>query len=373
MTIFTPKLNNYMKKLNLLSLILIFISIFSACNKENKQTNNIQNNAVEEVYNPKLIIKTSKNKYKIGDTIAASISIADSSHFDSAVVIFNSKKILSSTKKSINFNLFTDTLKVGEKHIQVIVFFSKKSKSFKKNIRLLSDITPALKTYKVVNEYPHDRDAYTQGLVLWNGIMYESTGLETKSTLRKTNFKTGEVLYSISLENDLFGEGITILKNKVIQVTWQNHEGIVYTTDNFQKITTFSYPTEGWGLTTDGKVIYLSDGTNIIQILDPDSYSIIGQIEVYDNNGPVNLLNELEYIKGYIYANVYTTDYIVVIDPKTGKVVENIDMSGLLPNSLRDQTTDVLNGIAYDSKNDKIYVTGKNWPRLYEIKIIDKK
>lgn len=362
-----------MKNLNLLSLIFILISVISACHKENKKINNIQNNSIGGVYNPNVIIKTSKNRYKIGDTISGFISIADSSAFDSAVIFFNSKKILTTTERNTNLTLFSATLNVGEKSIEVIAYSSKKSKSFKKYVKLLSDITPEIKTYKVIKEYPHDRNAYTQGLVFWNDTMYESTGLRTKSTLRKTDFKTGEVLYSITLGNNLFGEGITILNNKIIQVTWQNHEGIVYNLDNFQKITTFSYPTEGWGLATDGKVIYLSDGTNIIQILEPNSYSKIGEIEVYDNNGPVKLLNELEYINGLIYANVYTMDYIVVIDPKTGKVLENINMSGLLPNSLRDQTTDVLNGIAYDSKRNKIYVTGKNWPRLYEIKIIDKK
>jgi len=361
-----------MKNLKLFLFLIIATLILYSCNEDTKNKNNT-NHITEQNYNPKAKIEISHKDITIGDSIIGSFKVDSTSKTDSVVLFLDSKRILSSKNKQGKFVIQKEIKSVGEKTLELVMYYKDKSTSTKKYIRILSDIEPKLKTYKVVKEYPHDRDAYTQGLVYYNDILYESTGLETKSTLRKTKIETGEVLLSTTLESNYFGEGITIFNNQIIQVTWRNHIGIVYNIDNFQKIMNFSYPTEGWGLATDGKVIYMSDGTNIIYIIDPNTYSTIGEIEVYDNKGPVKLLNELEYINGYIYANVYTMDYITVIDPQTGKVVQNINMTGILSNNLRDENTDVLNGIAYDSKRNRIFVTGKNWPKLFEIKIVDKK
>jgi glutamine cyclotransferase len=224
-------------------------------------------------------------------------------------------------------------------------------------------------TYRIVNTYPHDPYAYTQGLIYEDGFLYESTGLNRRSSLRKVALNTGSVLKQIQLAGHYFAEGITIIDNRIFQLTWRSNVGFVYDKNSFLQIDEFYYATAGWGIATDGTYLIMSDGSSNLYFLDPDTYAIIRQLEVREQNGPVSGLNELEFIKGEIFANVYPTDRIVRIDASTGGVTGWIDLAGLM----HQKGVDVLNGIAYDCERDRLFVTGKLWPQLFEIELIAKK
>ncbi len=228
-------------------------------------------------------------------------------------------------------------------------------------------------TYEIVNTYPHDRNAYTQGLVFEDGLLYESTGLHRRSSLRKVELKTGNILKIHKLKNQFFGEGITIYGDKIIQLTWHSNTGFVYDKNSFKLLRKFDYPTEGWGITYDGKHLIMSDGTSTLHFLNPENFNQIGLVKVYDNNGTVAGINELEYVKGAIYANIWPTNRIAEIDPQTGQIISWIDLTGLLKRRNLKQKVDVLNGIAYDKDNDRLFVTGKLWTNLFEIKLVRKK
>ncbi|MDM8557842.1 glutaminyl-peptide cyclotransferase [Candidatus Parabeggiatoa sp. HSG14] len=233
--------------------------------------------------------------------------------------------------------------------------------------KLQNDMIPTY-TYKIINTYPHDKKAFTQGLVFQDGFLYESTGLRNRSTLRKVELETGKVLQIHNLHRSYFGEGMTIYNGKIFQLTWQSQVGFVYDKASFELIEEFNYPTEGWGLTHDGKQLIMSDGTSTLYFLNPETLEITGQIDVYDNQKAIKWLNELEYIHGKIYANVWQSTKIAVINPKTGQVDGWIELEGLL--SFEEYRADVLNGIAYDAKKNRLFVTGKLWPKLFEIKLI---
>ncbi len=229
-----------------------------------------------------------------------------------------------------------------------------------------SEIVPVYK-YTVIHAYPHDRNAFTQGLAFDDGFLYEGTGLYGHSTLRSLELTTGEILQVRELPSQFFGEGITIYKNKIIQLTWQSNLGFVYDKYSFDLLQTFNYSSEGWGITHDGQRLIMSDGTATLRYLDPDTLVEIGSIEVRDHNGPVDRLNELEYVNGEIYANVWQTEYIARISPDTGRVIGWVDLKGLLDSEDMSKQVDVLNGIAYDIKDDRLFVTGKFWPKIFEI------
>ena len=235
-----------------------------------------------------------------------------------------------------------------------------------------SDIsdTPAAYTYQVVKTYPHEPNAFTQGLVFENGFLYEGTGLNGRSTLRKVQLQTGRILKIHKLTTNFFGEGITIYKDKIIQLTLKSNVGFVYDKDSFELLQNFDYPTQGWGITYDGKRLIMSDGTSTLYFLEPETFKQTGYIKVRDNNGPVSGLNELEYVKGEIFANVWPTERIAIIAPQTGQVIGWIHMEGLLNGENSVQSVDVLNGIAYDAAGDRLFVTGKFWPTLFEIKLV---
>lgn len=224
--------------------------------------------------------------------------------------------------------------------------------------------------YRIVNTYPHDPRAFTQGLVFADGVLYEGTGLRGQSSLKKVDLKTGNILQARQLPARFFGEGITIYGNRVIQLTWRARVGFVYDMQTFQLLDTFNYPTEGWGITHDGRSLIMSDGTSTLYFLDPQTFREVDRLEVHTRDGPVSRLNELEYVQGEIYANVWKTDRIARISPQTGEVVGWIDLEGLLRPEDRNSRIDVLNGIAYDAKNDRLFVTGKLWPKLFEIELV---
>ncbi|MHB9097209.1 MAG: glutaminyl-peptide cyclotransferase [Syntrophales bacterium] len=223
--------------------------------------------------------------------------------------------------------------------------------------------------YRVIRSHPHDRQAFTQGLIYSDGFLYEGTGLHGSSSLRKVELASGRVLKEIRLTPFYFGEGITAFGDRIVQVTWLSRVGFVYDKKTFRLLRKFTYPHEGWGITHDGKRLIMSDGTAMLHLLDPTDFHETAAISVFDERGPVAGLNELEYVRGAIYANIWPTNLIVVIDPGTGRVTARIDLKGLL--DARDAPgTDVLNGIAYDAGGDRLFVTGKLWPKVFEIKII---
>jgi len=226
--------------------------------------------------------------------------------------------------------------------------------------------------YKIINIYPHDSSAFTQGLVYENGILYEGTGLYGRSTLRQVDPETGRISKKISLNNSLFGEGVAVWKNQLIQLTWQSGLGLVYDKDDLTKIGDFSYQTEGWGITSDGERLIMSDGTETLHFLDPGTFAEERKVKVAANGAPVQGLNELEYINGEIFANVWPTNWIVIISPATGEIKGCINLQGILQqvDGVNINGVDVLNGIAYDTKSDRIFVTGKFWPKLFEIELI---
>lgn len=224
--------------------------------------------------------------------------------------------------------------------------------------------------YRIVNTYPHDPSAFTQGLVFADGVLYEGTGLRGQSSLRKVDLKTGTILQVRQLPVRFFGEGITIYGNRVIQLTWRAKVGFVYHKQTFQLLDTFNYSTEGWGITHDGRSLIISDGTSTLYLLDPQTFREVGRLEVHTRDGPVSRLNELEYVQGEIYANIWKTDRIARISPQTGEVAGWIDLERLLKPEDRYRRIDVLNGIAYDVKNDRLFVTGKLWPKLFEIELV---
>jgi len=225
--------------------------------------------------------------------------------------------------------------------------------------------------FEVLNRYPHDRLAFTQGLIFHEGQLYESTGLNGRSSLRKVNLETGEVLEMISVDQALFAEGLTEWQGTLIQLTWRDQLGLVYDLDPFQLLRSFDYSGEGWGLTHDEHHLIMSDGSNTLYFIDPDKLIEVKQIQVSESGIPITRINELEYINGEIYANIWQTDKIVRINPNNGNVIGWIDLAGLLSRDDFAAPVDVLNGIAYDANKDRLFVTGKLWPYLYEIVLVN--
>ncbi|MFN0123967.1 MAG: glutaminyl-peptide cyclotransferase [Blastocatellia bacterium] len=239
-----------------------------------------------------------------------------------------------------------------------------------------ADGKPALWTYEVVREYPHDATSYTQGLIFHEGVFYESAGQYGRSSLRRVEVETGKVLKRTPVPEQFFAEGMTMLGGKLFQLTWQENKCFVYDLATFNKLAEMTYAGEGWGLTHDGKSLILSDGSHRIRFINPANFQVERTISVYEDNDttrPLREINELEYVRGEIYANIWQQDVIARIDPQNGRLLGWIDMRGILPGKRDDEADAVLNGIAYDEKGQRLFVTGKLWPKLYEIRLKEKK
>jgi glutaminyl-peptide cyclotransferase len=232
---------------------------------------------------------------------------------------------------------------------------------------------PAQYGYRIVKTYPHDRAAFTQGLEYRDGFLYEGTGLPGRSSLRKVDLDTGRVVQKYDLPQPFFGEGVTVVNQQIFQLTWQSQTGFVYDKSAFRVLRSFNYPGEGWGLTNDGKHMYMSDGTPNIRVWDAATLKEVRRITVKDGAAPVTALNELEWVRGEIYANVWQTDRIARISPADGKVLGWIDLTGIIAKNERPEADAVLNGIAYDAAGDRLFVTGKLWPKIFEIKVVPKR
>ncbi len=226
--------------------------------------------------------------------------------------------------------------------------------------------SPTVYTYQIIKTYPHDTNAFTEGLVFDNGVLYESTGEYGFSSLRRVNLETGDVQDNILLSEQYFGEGLAVVNNSLIQLTWREKTGFIYNKESLDLVGNFSYSSEGWGLTYDGSNLIISDGTSKLTFLDPTTFQITRQVSVHDGNSSITNINELEYINGDIYANIWMQQKIAIINPQTGIVKGWIDLTGIYQSSNID---DVLNGIAYDSQTNRLLITGKDWPNLFEITI----
>jgi len=356
-----------MKSHNLLSVILLGLTIFSCGDGKNSEKNYFSFDGAKL-----------QEQYKPGESIDMGILNAENKKIDSIVYYVNSKNI--GAKKGaerIAFDLTNE--KLGYKNLKALVYFEGEHQETETRVELVSGIEMKLLSYEIVNVYPHDIKAYTQGLEFYRDTLFESTGngagnstgIRGISSVRKTDYKTGKVYSQVNLENNMFGEGITVLNNKVYQLTYTEMTGFVYNADNLKREKTFTYfrKMQGWGLTNDGTNLYQSDGSEKIWIINPETLKEVDNINIYTGSAKVKNVNELEWVDGKIYGNVYQKDAIAVIDPKTGAVEAILDLKDLKAKVLQHPDVDVLNGIAYNAKTKTFFVTGKNWDKMFEIRI----
>ncbi len=302
------------------------------------------------------------------------LSKSNDTAIDSIQLFVDNDRIATIGNAQLNYDFPIPAGKPGEKTVRLIAYHGNNGRSMdSRTIIVLPEQAPVKYKYEVIQTYPHDTKAYTQGLVYLNGYMYEGTGQYGQSGIRKTDMSNGKLLSTLSIDNKLFGEGITIYQDKIFQLTWTSYKGFVYDLNTFTLESTFTYNTQGWGLTTMDDYLIMSDGSNKLYHILPSSFSVIKSVEVYDHKGAVQNLNELEYIDGLVWANVWQTDRIVMIDPANGEVKGELDMSKLLTPSERsklEKYDEVLNGIAWNPEKQSLFLTGKNWPKLFEIKVI---
>ncbi|MGE5943611.1 MAG: glutaminyl-peptide cyclotransferase [Flavobacteriales bacterium] len=274
--------------------------------------------------------------------------------------------------KSIKENTDLKNTKLGNHNLEATVYYNNELQKVVSKITILNNEPPKIYSYKILNEYPHDITSYTQGLEFYNDTLYESTGQRGESKLRKVDYKTGKILKNINLADQYFGEGLSALNDKIYQLTWQGGIGFVYNATTLEKLNDFKYgkSKEGWGLCNDGKMLYKSDGTENIWLLNPNTLAEEDYLQVYTNKGKIVELNELEWINGEIYANRYQKDGVAIINPENGAVIGVIDFSPLKKLVTQHDGLDVLNGIAYNPKTKTIFVTGKRWDKLFEVEIV---
>ncbi|MEO1253513.1 MAG: glutaminyl-peptide cyclotransferase [Bacteroidota bacterium] len=341
--------------------VILFLMIFSCSeSKDEKETNSSPRiRKSTSIENP-----TQNQSFTRGTPIPVSINTTDEFAIDSIEVsVGNEKMVFNSSSFEVNL----PSQKVGTWRLLVKIYSKDKSETHYRKVVILPERAPEEMTYTIVNTFPHDTDDYTQGLLIQDGFLYESTGQRGKSTFKKKELLSGETLKVVNLSSNLFGEGLAWINEEFYQLTWESGQGFVYNKE-MEQVRTFNYQVEGWGLTTLNEELILTDETEKLYFMDPTSFTVQRELEVYTNQGKVDSLNELEVIDGLIYANVYQEDYIMVIDPETGEVLRKIDCTGLLTNE-EAAKADVLNGIAVNPKTNKIYVTGKLWPKLFEITI----
>ncbi|MEO5909485.1 MAG: glutaminyl-peptide cyclotransferase [Pelobium sp.] len=351
-----------MKFLKLKSAVVIgVIFLLFSCNGDKKSANTSSS----------FLSPESGEVLKSGNDVQLHISYADGL-VDSVQYFIDTIKLKTATDtSSISFS--TKGYPLGSRLITAKIFRKGVEEDATTNIILISAKTPPIYGYKIIKSYPHSTDVYTEGLEYHDGFLYESAGDYGHSALLKETLD-GKLVQKQALDSKYFGEGITVVGDKIIQLTYQEKVGLEYDKATFKLLRTFPYnhANEGWGLYFDGNVIYNTDGTNRIFMLDKNTYQSKGYIEVYDNKGPVDSLNELELIDGKLYANIYQSELIAIIDPKTGEVEAYINMMGLPHAPVGDSSNDVFNGIAYDSVGKRIFVTGKKWDKLFQIEVVKK-
>lgn len=349
-----------MNRTRLLFSILILFLLVYACDTKKRSTKT------------QFISPEAGSVIRSGNPLLLKLQVPDSQMPVDSIVYSIEGATVSAMHTTDSVILDTDNFAFGNKTLSARVYKDGKETVAHSNIVIVPQ-PPQYYSYRVINEYPHDPTAFTQGLEYHDGFLYESTGqYEGKSTLRRTSLETGEVLKKIHLGKQYFGEGLTIVGDRLIQLTWMEKTGFVYNLETFEKIAEFPYGQnkEGWGICFDGERLIVSDGTSRLYFLNPETYEEEYTVEVYNHQGPQKSLNELEYINGKVYANVYQEDIIVIINPVTGAIEGEINLLGIYPGKDDIPYDNELNGIAYDRNNDRLFVTGKNWSKLFEIELV---
>ena len=351
-----------MKIIKILSL-LITAYLFHNCGNNPENSNNLFS----------IKIENAKKTYTSNDSFQVSVTNKQKKEIDSVVYSLNSIRIAS----SINNNLATISLidqKLGKRSLMANIYMNGTSNGVTGNFTIVASQSPKLYTYNVLETYPHDIEAYTQGLEFKGDTLYESTGQYKQSSLRKTNYQSGEVIQNIPLSDQYFGEGLTIINDKIYQLTWREKTGFIYDLSTLKRTGTFVYgkSKEGWGLCNDGKTIYKSDGTQKIWLLNSGTLSEDDYIEIYTNTRKIKSVNELEWVNGKIYANIYEKDAVAIVNPSNGAVEGVINLKGLKDQVTQHSKLNVLNGIAYKGEENILYITGKNWDKLFKIEIVEK-
>jgi glutamine cyclotransferase len=334
--------------------LLTFIGLnvlIAACGTTTKSNFSIQTNS-------------GTNIISNSETLSIEVQNPNNIDFDSIQLTFDTKKIETSVDLSV--------MPLGEKRIKAKVFYDGSFEVVLKKVIVVNSKAPKLYTYEIINTYPHDITSYTQGLEFYKGDLYESTGQYGESKLRKLDYKKGGVLKNINLSTAYFGEGLSVLNDKIYQLTWKEGRGLVYDIDSFEQIETFNYgqSKEGWGLCNDGQKFYKSDGSEFLWFLNPNTLAEEGALQAYTNKGKLTNLNELEWVDGKIYANRYQKNGVAIINPENGAIEAVIDFKALKTKVTKHQGLDVLNGMAYNPKTKTLFVTGKRWDKLFEVKII---
>ena len=347
-----------MKNYNFLTVILLGITLIG-CGDTKKGENslfNIDDSAFPAHFLPQ-------------EAVSIAILNPNSKEIDSVAYFVNDTKV-GSTKGAEKFKFELKDQKLGYQYLKATVYFGSDSSDATKRIELVSSVEPKLLNYKIVNTYPHDTKAFTEGLEFHDDVLFESTGQKGDSYIRSVDYKTGKVIKQVDLDKQYFGEGITFINGKLFQLTWQEKTGFIYDAKTLKLEKTFTYDREieGWGMTNDGKYIYRSDGTEKIWRMDPETQKLIDYVNVYSGTSKIKVLNELEYINGKLYANVWQKDAIAVINPATGAVEGILNMSGLRK-FIKHPEAEVLNGIAYNPKTKTIFITGKYWEKMFEITV----
>lgn len=347
-----------MIKRNVLSVILL--GLFAvACQDKVKEHENLfafNTTAFKETYTP-------------DESVTLEIQNTQNKTIDSIIYYVNDAKV-ASKKGGEKVLLALLDKKLGYQNLKALVYFEGENVETTARIEVISNVVPKLLNYTIVNTFAHDTLAFTEGLEFYRDTLMESTGQKGISHFRKYDYKTGKIFKQVNLENEYFGEGITVINNKIYQLTWQSNVGFIYDANTLKKLKTFPYDKkiEGWGMTHDDKHIYQSDGTEKIWKMDPETQKMADYINVYTNSNKIKSINELEWIDGKIYGNIWQKDAIAVINPTTGAVEGVLDLSGLR-SKVTNKDAEVLNGIAYNPKTKTIFVTGKNWDKLFEIRI----
>ncbi len=348
-----------------LALGLCFGVLSCGSEKEQPKSPRIKNST--SIISPK-----SSDRFTLSDSIPVTVGLkGDSLSITEVVVRVGLDTVATGTTLDL---LLPPIGIVGDIRLNISATLSNgKTESYSVTTKVFADRAPDEYTYRIINTYPHQTNAYTQGLLVHNGKIYESNGERGSSDLRVIDITSGNVEKKMNINDRYFGEGLTLWQDKLFQLTWTANTCLIYDAQSLEEIGQFSYPTEGWGITTMGDELVMSDGTDHLYIRDPETFEVVRQGQVRDDQRPIFKLNELEYVDGSIYANVYETDEIVIINPQTFAVEGRINLDGILDSSSVSGRLDVLNGIAYDSDSGKLYVTGKLWPKLFEIELVKKK
>ena len=351
-----------MKKYNLLTFILLSIAFFG-CDGSKKSADKYFTFDGSKL----------KGHYVTGDQVTLAITNDQAKSIDSIIYFVNDKKIIS-VKGAQPATLEIDNHKLGYQNLKAVIYYDGESigQQVTDRIEVVSAVQPKLLTYKIVNTFPHDSTSFIEGLEFYRDTLFESSGQHGNSYVRKVDYRTGKVIKQVDLDQQYFGEGITVINNQVFQLTWQSGVGFIYDADNFRQIKTFNYDRkiEGWGMTNDGKHIYHSDGTEKIWKMNPETQKMIDYVNVYSAANKIKSVNELEWINGRIYGNIWQRDALAIIDPTTGAVTAVLDLKDLRK-QIKSKNAEVLNGIAYNPKTNTIFVTGKFWEKIFEIKVAE--